>query len=67
MNAPDQVLKIPLAPGVFMLRPAPSKARTSRRRAAMLLLMALRRAKQARGGKMGRTYLKEIRATRYVR
>jgi len=33
----------------------------------MLLLMALRRAKQARGGKMGRTYLKEIRATRYVR
>ena len=67
MNAPDKLLKISLAPGIYIIRPAPAKARSSRRRTAALLLTGLRRASQARGGKTGRKYLKEIRAARYAR
>ncbi len=67
MNAPDKLLKISLAPGIYIIRPAPAKARSSRRRTAALLLAGLRRASHARGGKTGRKYLKEIRAARYAR
>ncbi len=67
MNAPDKLIKIPLAPGVFLLRPAPVKARALCRRTAALLLTGLRRTRPVRGGKSGRAYLKETRATRYAR
>jgi len=67
MNAPDKLIKIPLAPGVFILRPVPAKARALCRRTAALLLTGLRRAGPARGGKSGRAYLKETRAARYAR
>lgn len=67
MNAPDKLLRIPLAPGVYILRPAPAKARASRRRVASLLLTAMRREKRTRPGKAGRAYLKEVRAARYGR
>jgi hypothetical protein len=67
MNAPDKLLKISLAPGIYIIRAAPAKARSSRRRTAALLLTGLRRASHARGGKTGRKYLKEIRAARYAR
>ncbi len=56
-----------MAPGVYLLRAAPAKARASRRRAASLLLSAMRREKPARTGKAGRTYLKEIRTGRHAR
>jgi hypothetical protein len=67
MNAPDKLLKISPAPGIYIIRAAPAKARSSRRRTAALLLAGLRRASHARGGKTGRKYLKEIRAARYAR
>ena len=67
MNAPDKLIKIPMAPGVYLLRAAPEKLRTSRQRAAALLLSAMRRATHTRTGKSGRVYLKEVRAARYVR
>lgn len=67
MNAPDKLLKIPLAPGVYILRPARANARSTRRRTAASLLTSMRRDKHARTGKMGRTYLKEVRAARYAR
>ena len=67
MTAPDKLLKIPLAPGVYVLRAAPPGARASRRRAALSLLTAMRRKKRALSGKTGRTYLKETRAARYGR
>jgi hypothetical protein len=67
MNAPDKLLKIPLVPGVYILRPAPANARSTRRRTASSLLTVMRRAKRARIGKTGRTYLKEVRATRHGR
>jgi hypothetical protein len=67
MNAPDKLIKIPMAPGVYLLRAAPAKASESRQRAATLLLGAMRRAKNSRAGKTGRTYLKEVRAARYAR
>ena len=67
MNAPDKLLKIPLVPGVYILRPAPANARLTRRRTASSLLTVMRRAKRARIGKTGRTYLKEVRATRHGR
>jgi len=67
MNAPDKLLMISLAPGIYVIRPAPANARASRCRTAALLLTGLRRASGARGGKTGRKYLKEIRAARYAR
>ena len=67
MNAPDKLPRIALAPGVYVLRPAPANARSPRRRAALLLLAAMRREKRARGGKTGRAYLKEVRAARHDR
>ena len=67
MNAPEKLAKPPIAPGVYVLRPASAKASASRRRAALSLLTALRRSKAARTGKSGHTYLKELRATRHVR
>lgn len=67
MNAPDKLIRIPMAPGVYLLRAAPAKARASRRRAASLLLSAMRREKPARTGEVGRTYLKEIRTGRHAR
>jgi hypothetical protein len=67
MNAPDKLLKIPLVPGVYILRAAPANARSTRRRTASSLLTAMRRDRHARTGKMGRTYLKEVRAARYGR
>ena len=67
MNAPDKLIKIPMAPGVYLLRAAPTKARTSRQRAASLLLSAMRREKLPRTGKAGRTYLKEMRTARHAR
>jgi hypothetical protein len=67
MNAPDKLIKIPMAPGVYLLRAAPAKASASRQRAATLLLGAMQRAKNLRAGKAGRTYLKEVRALRYAR
>lgn len=67
MNAPDKLLKIPLVPGVYVLRPAPPGTRASRRRAASMLLTEMRREKRARRGKTGRAYLKEVRAARHGR
>ena len=67
MNAPDRLLKIPLVPGVYILRPASANARSTRRRAALSLLTAMRRNRNARNGKMGRNYLKDVRAARYGR
>ena len=67
MNAPDKLLKIPLVPGVYVLRPASPDMRASRRRAASLLLTVMRREKRARTGKTGRAYLKEVRAARHGR
>ena len=67
MNAPERNLRISLAPGVYVLRAMPAKARASTRRAAGLLLIAMRRAKHARALGAGRTYLKEVRAARYGR
>ena len=67
MNAPDKLIKIPLAPGVYVLRAARANARSIRRRTAASLLMSMRRDKHARAGKSGRAYLKEVRATRYAR
>ncbi len=67
MNAPDKLLRVPLVPGVYVLRPAPAKARASRRRVASLLLTTMRREMHTRAGKTGRTYLKEARAARYGR
>ena len=67
MNAPDKLIKSPMAEGVYLLRAAPAKARTSRQRAATLLLSAMRREKHPRTGKTGRTYLKEVRTARHAR
>ncbi|MSQ74096.1 MAG: hypothetical protein EXR27_22925 [Betaproteobacteria bacterium] len=67
MNAPDKLIRIPLVQGVYLLRAAPAKSRTSRQRAASLLLSAMRREKHPRTGKPGRAYLKEVRAARYAR
>jgi len=67
MNAPGKLRKISPALGIYVIRPAPAKARPSRRRAAALLLTGLRRASHARGAKTGRKYLKEIRAAQYAR
>ena len=67
MNAPERNLRISLAPGVYVLRTAPVKARAAARRAAELLLIAMRRAKHGRARGAGRTYLKEVRAGRYGR
>ena len=67
MNAPDKLIKIPMAPGVYLLRAVPAKARTSRQRAATLLLSAMRREKHPRTGKSGRVYLKEVRAAHFAR
>ena len=67
MNAPDKFPKIPVVPGVYILKPSPANARAVRRQTAASLLSALRRAKRARDGKSGRTFLKEIRAARYAR
>ena len=64
MNAPDKLIKIPMAEGVYLLRAAPAKARASRQHAATLLLSAMRREKHPRHGKSGRVYLKEVRAAR---
>src|SRR5437667_58953 len=51
MNAPDKLLKISPVPGIYIIRPAPANARSSRCRTAVLLLTGLRRASHARGGK----------------
>jgi hypothetical protein len=67
MNAPDKLLKIPLAAGVYILRPAPSGARAARRRAASALLTVMRQNKQTHAGKSNRAYLKEARAPRHGR
>jgi hypothetical protein len=67
MNATDKLFKIPLVPGVYVLRSAPANARASRRRAASLLLTTMRREQRARAGKTGRAYLKDIRAARHGR
>jgi hypothetical protein len=69
MSAREKLLRISLAPGVYVLRPAPRGVRSSRRRAALQLLKSLQRAPRARGVKAGRTYyhLKKIRAARYAR
>ena len=67
MNAPDKLPRITLAPGVYVLRAAPANARSSRRQAALRLLMAMRREKRVRGGKTGRAYLKEVRTARHGR
>ena len=66
MNAPDKLIKIPMAEGVYLLRAAPAKARTSRQRAATLLLSAMRREKRPRAGKTGLAFLKEIRTARHA-
>ncbi len=67
MNAPDKLAKLPIAPGVYVLRPASANAGASRRRAALSLLTGLRRSKGAGNDKSGRTYLKELRASRHAR
>jgi len=67
MNAPGKLRKISPALGIYVIRPTPAKARSSRRRTAALLLTGLRRASHARCAKTGRKYLKEIRAARYGR
>ena len=67
MNAPDKLIKIPMAEGVYLLRAAPAKARAARLSAATLLLSAMRREKHPRSGKSGQAYLKEIRAARHAR
>ncbi len=67
MNAPDKFPKAPVAPGVYVLRPAPANADALRRQAAASLLTALRRVKHSRAGKSGRAFLKEIRDARYAR
>ena len=67
MNAPERNLKISMAPGVYVLRATPAKARALTRRAAGLLLIAMRRAKHGRARGAGRTYLKEVSAARYGR
>jgi hypothetical protein len=67
MNAPDKLIKIPMAQGVYLLRAAPAKAHISRQRTAMSLLSAMRREKHPRSGKAGRTYLKELRTARHAR
>ena len=65
MNAPDKLLKIPLAPGVYVRRLAATGTRASRRRAALSLLTAMRREKRARTAKTGRAYLKDSRVARH--
>lgn len=67
MNAPDKFPKAPVAPGVYVLWPAPANAGALRQQAAAALLTALRRAKHLRAGKSGRAFLKEIRDARYTR
>jgi hypothetical protein len=67
MNAPDKLIKIPMAPGVYLLRAAPAKARTSLQRTATLLLSAMRSEKHPRAAKSGQAYLKEVRAARHAR
>ena len=67
MNAPEKNLKICIAPGVYVLRAAPAKTRASARRAALVLLTAMRRAKGGRAVESGRAYLKEFRAARHGR
>ena len=67
MNAPERNLSVSLAPGVYVIRAIPAKARASARRAAGSLLIAMRRAKRSRARAAGRTYLKEVRAARYGR
>ena len=64
---PVKLAKPPIAPGVNVLRLASASAGASRRRAALSLLTALRRPKDAGNGKSGRTYLKELRASRHAR
>ncbi len=67
MNAPDKLIKIPMAHGVYLLRAVPVKSRAARQRAALLLLSAMRGEKYQRTGKSGQTYLKEVRAARHAR
>lgn len=67
MNAPERNFSISVAPGVYVLRTVPAKTRASARRAAGLLLIAMRRTKHGRARGAGRTYLKEVRAARYGR
>ena len=67
MNAPEKNLRISVAPGVYVLRAAPLKTRAAARRAALVLLTAMRRAKRGRAVGSGRAYLKEIRAARHGR
>ena len=67
MNAPDRFPKTPIAPGVYVLKPAPANAGALRRKTAAALLTALRRARPSRAVKSGQTFLKEIRYARYAR
>lgn len=55
MNAPDKLIKIPMAPGVYLLR------------AATLLLSAMRREKHPRTGKTGRAPISRSYARRTMR
>ena len=67
MNVPERNLKISSAPGIYVLRTVPAKTRASARRAAGLLLIAMRRTKHGRARGAGLAYLKEVRAARYGR
>ncbi len=67
MNAPERNLRIGVAPGVYVLRPAPAKTRVAAMRAALVLLTAMRRAPRARAATSGRAYLKEVRSARHGR
>jgi hypothetical protein len=67
MNAPERSLRICVAPGVYVLRTAPAKTRTTAMRAALALLTAMRRTKRGRAGTSGRIYLKDVRSARHGR
>ncbi len=67
MNAPDKFPKIPVARGVYLLRPAPAKLGSLRRRTAAAMLAAMQRAMRLSTGKSGRVFLKEIRDARHAR
>ena len=66
MNAPEKFPKNPVAPGVFVLTPAPAKTVATRRQAATFLLMAMRRSKRFGAGSSGKAYLKVIRNSRHA-
>lgn len=67
MNAPDKFPKIPVARGVYLLRPAPARLGALRRRTAAGMLIAMQRAIRMSAGKSGRAFLKEIRDARHAR